>query len=250
MNYLILKCIWACCKPPVRLFLKKKLLRQPTFLKRGKVRYIGYKYASRALVSCHILSQTSHSYIYLSFCCETAKAIMLDKSWISLPRSSPQYLVGLNQFLDYAFMHSSVRGKIRCPCEKCKFDKWKTRDEVVIHCLDKQFPRYYVTWAFHGEDGLHDTTGDLEVGSSSHVGRMQVESSDDYADGGHANNLGNNTVMEAFGQHEAGDDWDVVVDGPVAEYLSTEVARDFFELMTEGDKPLYPGINELTILTV
>ena len=57
--------IWACCKTPIRLFLKKKLLRQPTFLKRGKVRYIGYKYASRALVSCHILSQTSHSYIYL-----------------------------------------------------------------------------------------------------------------------------------------------------------------------------------------
>ena len=219
MNYLILKCIWACCKPPVRLFFKKKLLRQPTFLKRGKVRYIGYKYASRALVSCHILSQTSHSYIYLWFCCETAKAIMLDKSWISLPRSSPQYLVGLNQFLDYAFMHSSVRGKIRCPCEKCKFDKWKTREEVFAHCMDKQFPRYYLNWAFHGEGELHDNAGDLEVGSSSHIG-MQVESSDDEADGGeHANNPGNNTVMEAFGQHEAGDGGDAVVDGPVADYL-------------------------------
>ena len=47
-----------------------------------------------------------------------------------------------------------------------------------------------------------------------------------------------------------GDDGDVVVDVPVAEYLRTEVARDFFELMTAGDKLLYPGINELTILTV
>ena len=96
-----------------------------------------YKYACGALVSCHNLSQTSHSFIFLSFCCEIAKAIMLDKSWISLLRSSPQYLVGLNHFLDFNFMRGSVRGKIRCPCEKCKFDKWKTREEVVAHCLDK-----------------------------------------------------------------------------------------------------------------
>ena len=97
---------------------------------------------------------------------------MLDKSWISLPRSSPQYLVGLNKFLDFAFMRGSVRGKIRGLCEKCKFDLWKTREEVVAHYLDKQFPRYYLTWAFHGEDGLHDNVGDLEVVLSSHVGRM------------------------------------------------------------------------------
>ena len=177
---------------------------------------------------------------------------MVDKSWISLPRSSPQYMAGLNQFLEFAFLRGSdVRGKIRCPCEKCKFDKWKTREEVFAHCMDKQFPRYYLNWAFHGEGELHDNAGDLEVGSSSHIG-MQVESSDDEADGGeHANNPGNNTVMEAFGQHEAGDGGDVVVDGPVADYLRLEVVRDFFELMTEGDKPLYPGINNaLIILTV
>ena len=104
---------------------------------------------------------------------------MVDKSWISLPRSSPQYMAGLNQFLEFAFLRGSdVRGKIRCPCEKCKFDKWKTREEVFAHCMDKQFPRYYLNWAFHGEGELHDNAGDLEVGSSSHIG-MQVESSDD-----------------------------------------------------------------------
>ena len=68
--------------------------------------------------------------------------------------------------------------------------------------------------------------------------------------GGHATNPSNNTVRETFGQQEVGDDGDGVVDGPVEEYLRTEVARDFFELMMEGDKPLYPGINELTILNV
>ena len=41
--------------------------------------------------------------------------------------------------------------------------------------------------------------------SSSHVGRMQLEGSDDDADGGgHATHPGNNTVREAFGLQEAG----------------------------------------------
>ena len=63
---------------------------------------------------------------------------MVDKSWISLPRSSPQYMAGLNQFLEFAFLRGSgVQGKIRGPCEKCKFDKWKTREEVFSHCMDK-----------------------------------------------------------------------------------------------------------------
>ena len=65
--------------------------------------------------------------------------------------------------------------------------------------------------------------------------------------GGHATNPSNNTVRETFGQQEVGDDGDGVVDGPVAEYLRTEVARDFFELMTEGDKPLYPGMYKCLI---
>ena len=48
-------------------------------------------------------------------------------------------------------------------------------------------------------------------------------------------------------KEEAGAGGDEVVDGPVAEYLRTEVARDFFELMTEGDKPLYPGMYKFLI---
>ncbi|KAI9112900.1 hypothetical protein K1719_016014 [Acacia pycnantha] len=36
----------------------------------------------------------------------------MDKSWIKLPRSSPLYLAGLNTFLDFAFSHASINGKI------------------------------------------------------------------------------------------------------------------------------------------
>ncbi|KAI9079428.1 hypothetical protein K1719_038617 [Acacia pycnantha] len=37
----------------------------------------------------------------------------MDKSWIKMPRSSPVYLAGLNTFLDFAFSHASINGKIK-----------------------------------------------------------------------------------------------------------------------------------------
>ncbi|KAI9084429.1 hypothetical protein K1719_033619 [Acacia pycnantha] len=59
----------------------------------------------------------------------------MDKSWIKLPRSSPVYLAGLNTFLDFAFSHASINGKI-------------------------PFPEAYTFWEVHGEQrgmryGLH-----------------------------------------------------------------------------------------------
>lgn len=75
--------------------------------------------------------------------------IIMDKSWISLLQSSPQYLVGLNKFLNFAFMRVSVQGKIVYPCEKCKFERWKKREEVFTHCKQKQFPR---VWGAQLED--------------------------------------------------------------------------------------------------
>ena len=172
---------------------------------------------------------------------------MLDKSWITLPRSTPEYTSGLNYFLDFAFRRSSVEGKICCPCQKCKFRSWQTREEVFNHCLQKPFPRYYVRWTFHGEGENYENVGELEVGSSSQVG-MQV--------GGNspnvvvqANPMVNNNLLEAFGVQETIDDGDEDegVEGPVAEYLRNEAAKDFFELMTETDKPLYPGITLFSI---
>ena len=105
---------------------------------------------------------------------------MLDKSWISFPRLALQYIHGLNRFLDFAFLRSSIRGKIVCPCEKCKFKKWQTRDDVYAHCMRKQFPRYYRTWIHHGEIEVYNNNNVaaiFEVGSSSQV-RIQVEASD------------------------------------------------------------------------
>ena len=173
---------------------------------------------------------------------------MLDKSWISFPRSAPQYIHGLNRFLDFAFSRSSIRGKIACPCEKCKFKKWQTRDDVYAHCMRKQFPKYYRTWIYHGE--LHnnnDAAANFEVGSSSQVG-IQVEASD-VAEHAQTHPIINNALSDALALQGDTRDGEEDVLGPEAEYLRNEAARNFFELM-EADTPLYPGIYSIYLLRV
>ena len=67
---------------------------------------------------------------------------------------------------------------------------------------------------------------------------MQVKSSDDDVQ---AHSV-NNTVQDAFGVQETNDDKDKGAEGPMAEYFRNEATIYLFELMSEADKSLYPGI--------
>jgi len=51
----------------------------------------------------------------------------IDKSWISKPRNTIEYTNGLKVFLNFAFKHDNGHA-IKCPCSKCGFRKWQTRD--------------------------------------------------------------------------------------------------------------------------
>ncbi|KAL1317492.1 hypothetical protein AAHE18_15G137800 [Arachis hypogaea] len=76
----------------------------------------------------------------------------MDKSWIAKPRNSDEYIVGLENFLDFAFQHGAIENsKIICPCPSCGFRKWHARKDVRDHLLYKPFPKNYVVWNFHGE---------------------------------------------------------------------------------------------------
>ena len=61
-----------------------------------------------------------------------------------------------------------MNGEIACPCPKCKFKRWQVRSVVYEHGIIRQFSRKYLFWAQHGE---YDYVANLEIGSSSHVGR-------------------------------------------------------------------------------
>lgn len=57
----------------------------------------------------------------------------IDKSWIDKPHDTLEYENGLIKFLNFAFEHKSIDGlKIKCPCSKCGFKKWRTWDEAYV----------------------------------------------------------------------------------------------------------------------
>ncbi|XXG80070.1 hypothetical protein AAC387_Pa09g1016 [Persea americana] len=54
----------------------------------------------------------------------------MDKSWMDKSRSSPEYLNGVTEFLNFAFDHATNDDKIPCPCIKCCNKYYKNREDV------------------------------------------------------------------------------------------------------------------------
>ena len=75
----------------------------------------------------------------------------MDRSWISKPRFSPEYVSGVEEFLDFAFSRPHVSGVVKCPCVKCSFKKCHTRDVMFDHLICNGFPLGYTIWLRHGE---------------------------------------------------------------------------------------------------
>ncbi|KAM3281901.1 hypothetical protein P3S67_027548 [Capsicum chacoense] len=69
----------------------------------------------------------------------------MDRSCIGMPRNTPEYLLGLNQFIDFAFTNGAIGDKIKCQCPIYGFTKRKTKNVLFQHLMDKDFPQHYVT---------------------------------------------------------------------------------------------------------
>ena len=59
--------------------------------------------------------------------------IMMDKSWIHMHRTSPEYRNGVESFLEFAFRNAGGSKLIVCPCNKCKVghNHWFTKEKVA-----------------------------------------------------------------------------------------------------------------------
>ncbi|CAN1757493.1 hypothetical protein LINPERHAP1_LOCUS6538 [Linum perenne] len=80
----------------------------------------------------------------------------MDKSWMNKPRSSDEYMHGLNNFLDFAFGSPNCRDdKILCPCKNCSNRYWFSREDVIDHLIFSGFVRNYTHWVLHGESSFH-----------------------------------------------------------------------------------------------
>ncbi|WVZ26165.1 hypothetical protein V8G54_004709 [Vigna mungo] len=113
----------------------------------------------------------------------------MDKSWITKPRNTVEYSIGLQKFLDFDFENGASGNTIRCPCPKCGFLKWQARGIVEEHLILKQFPINYVIWNLHGERQRQD------------ISRNEDESQETF----HFENPMETMIKEAFGQYRQED---------------------------------------------
>ncbi|XP_070029676.1 uncharacterized protein [Nicotiana sylvestris] len=94
----------------------------------------------------------------------------MDKSWIFIKnRALPQYLNGVEQFLNFAFSNSNVGVRIQCPCIRCNNILWKTREEVKTDLLRRGIDSTYDRWIYHGESDSSSDDG-TNVGTDSDIG--------------------------------------------------------------------------------
>ncbi|KAK9282946.1 hypothetical protein L1049_011171 [Liquidambar formosana] len=96
----------------------------------------------------------------------------MDKRWVKESRVSPEFEVGLERFLDFAFERAAYNGRILCPCDKCCNIGMLPRVIVRQHILLSGFDKGYM----HCIWGLHGETTDIE---SSSNGEMSDEDDED-----------------------------------------------------------------------
>ncbi|XP_021863694.2 uncharacterized protein [Spinacia oleracea] len=72
----------------------------------------------------------------------------MDTSWIDLRNGDPAYYNGCMKFIELA-KETLIHGKTRCPCNKCKLNKWHSVEDVGGHILLNGFLKKYRKWVFH-----------------------------------------------------------------------------------------------------
>ncbi|KAL3813102.1 hypothetical protein ACJIZ3_014370 [Penstemon smallii] len=145
----------------------------------------------------------------------------MDKSWMDLPRSSSEYHIGLQYFLDFAVSNSND-GMILCPCKKCKNGICRTRTIVEEHILWNGFLSGYTKWVLHGE---------LLSGEA----RMPHNH-----DGLNVNDNMQEMLHDAFGLQDDLNNVEITPRVEEAERPCKEAER-FYKLLQDAEKELYPG---------
>ncbi|GJZ97926.1 tetratricopeptide-like helical domain, DYW domain protein [Tanacetum coccineum] len=74
----------------------------------------------------------------------------MDKSWINAPITSKIFRDGAKNFISFARVRS-IRGLIKCPCNKCCLGKWLDVESAHGDILRHGFLPGYTKWTVHGE---------------------------------------------------------------------------------------------------
>ena len=108
----------------------------------------------------------------------------MDKSWLSVPRSTVLYAEGVSMFLEFASERAGMRHRFLCPCASCTNRFWLSESTVRDHLICEGFMNGYTTWIFHGEDISGTESED--------------EPDEEYADSDEMNDM----LLEGFGMYD------------------------------------------------
>lgn len=166
-----------------------------------------------------------------------------NKRWINLKdRSLPEYLKGMDDFLDFAFSGPNPPNTIRCPCCRCNNIKFKTRSEVDRHLLDFGFEPSYDNWEYHGESS-DDSSSDSDLKDADNIGYgADHERSDDAQ-----------TFNMLYDMHQSFNaNRENVFDHPTSSNSNEEPnkeAKRFYGLVKDAEQTLYPGCKKFSKLS-
>ena len=141
--------------------------------------------------------------------------VVMDRSWINKPRTTDEYEIGVERFLQYAQRNaasSADGGRLRCPCVNCLNG---IRQDVTLireHLLCDGFLRSYTTWTWHGELLNLPTVDQTNEGDSIMDDRLE--------------DMIRDVGAECFFQ-----------------------AHVYDNMSTDAETPLYPGSSEFTRLS-
>uniref|UniRef100_A0A0E0I1E9 Transposase-associated domain-containing protein n=1 Tax=Oryza nivara TaxID=4536 RepID=A0A0E0I1E9_ORYNI len=140
----------------------------------------------------------------------------MDKDWMKTSRSSAEYNIGVDKFIEFALSNSAHNNRIICPCKNCGNRYWLGEHKVREHLICDGFLAGYTSWIHHGESM---STSKPSVASSSHH-----EQNDDM----------DQMLLEGLGIRTLGTD-----DG--AEDDLDVDAEAYYKLVNDGSQELYPG---------
>jgi len=155
----------------------------------------------------------------------------MDKSWIdSSDTLSAEYIFGVTNFLDIAFVGKIATARIYYPYKKYKNRFMKRREDIREHCLLYGFDNKYKNWRYHGEtytSFVKDHSNDYMVSDDGvDIAGMVHE----------AANIRNENIDPDFGSTSSDE--------------LNEETRNFFKLLQDAETELFPGCSKQTKLSL
>ena len=166
--------------------------------------------------------------------CKNELGKELDYARLNEGLLNPEFLRGINDFLEFAKMHPECMDgiKIKCPCNrnKCQNRAFLEENTVRYHLMKHGFVPYYYQWVLHGELTMPDTNA---LGGQNATNKLCAEETPP--------NLFEQMVMDAGGLHS----YDTYTEEP-----PNASAQKLLDMLRLANQKVWPGCENHSQLSV